>query len=50
MFHFGRKEDLSHLSKSSRFNLLFMRRTNLLAITMFVFGILGKLLYNYFAR
>ena len=36
------------LSSSSRFNIRFMKRTNMLAIFMFVFGILGKIIYNLF--
>lgn len=36
------------LSGSSRFNIRFMKRTNMLAIFMFVFGILGKIIYNVF--
>jgi hypothetical protein len=38
------------LSGSSRFNIRFMKRTNMLAIFMFVFGILGKIIYNYFFK
>ena len=33
------------LTASSRFNLLFMKRTNLLAVIMFVVGITAKLVY-----
>jgi hypothetical protein len=35
------------LSPSSRFNILFMRRTNLLAILIFVVGILAKVIYEF---
>jgi hypothetical protein len=34
----------AHLSPSSRFNLRFMRRTNMLAILMFVGGLIYKLI------
>ncbi len=33
------------LSAASRFNLRFMKRTNMLAISMFVIGILAKLVH-----
>jgi hypothetical protein len=33
------------LSAASRFNLRFMKRTNMLAISMFIVGILAKLIH-----
>lgn len=44
MFPVRRSASDAHLSKSSRFNLLFMRRTNRLAIFMFLGGILYKVI------
>jgi len=38
------KPGQEHLSASSRFNIRFMKRTNLLAIAMFSVGILYKLI------
>jgi hypothetical protein len=38
----ARPERFAHLSKSSRFSLRFMRRTNILAIVLFTGGILYK--------
>ncbi|MCS7085528.1 MAG: hypothetical protein NZ534_05575 [Bacteroidia bacterium] len=38
------KSNRPELSPSSRFNIRFMRRTNILAITMFLGGIIYKLI------
>lgn len=44
MFGKTKAEKELDLSKSSRFNLRFMRRTNMLAVGIFVIGILVKLI------
>lgn len=41
---FKKSTNEEHLSKSSRFNLRFMRRTNMLAIIMFTGGVLYKVI------
>ncbi len=45
-----RASQVQHLSGTSRFNLLFMRRTNFISLSLFVLGILAKLLWNWLAR
>gem|GEM_PF-6092823 len=45
-----RASRVSHLSGTSRFNLLFMRRTNFLSLSLFILGILAKLLWNWLTR
>ena len=44
MFGKTKAEKELDLSKSSRFNIRFMRRTNMLAVGMFVVGILIKVI------
>ncbi|GIV23252.1 MAG: hypothetical protein N3A68_02210 [Bacteroidia bacterium] len=44
-----RASQVKHLSGSSRFNLLFMRRTNFISLSLFVVGILLKLLWEWLA-
>ena len=48
MFGKTKSEKELELSKSSRFNLRFMRRTNMLAIVMAVGGILIKVIVELF--
>jgi hypothetical protein len=43
-------EEVQKLSASSRFNLRFMKRTNWLAIIIFVGGITVKVIYEVFFR
>ncbi len=46
-----RAKSVQHLgSGHSRFNLLFMRRTNFVSLSLFLLGVLGKLLYNWLFR
>ncbi len=39
---FNKKEDLEKLDKSSRFSLVFMKRTNLISVGIFLVAILIK--------
>lgn len=45
-----RASRVAHLSGTSRFNLLFMRRTNFLSLSLFIVGVLIKLLWNWLSR
>lgn len=46
----GEEQTLPPLSRSSRFNILLMKRTNRLAIFTFVAGILYKVIEHYFIK